>query len=339
MPNGPIQPSLGVKTSLNDNALSSPASNEFKSVVDRVDFARQLKNASDVDSLESAYITEDDGILNNWYKALPYGFIFTPRNGNAITMYLPISPSNLTITTHFSTQVIPTLYGTIEQHSDQRYFDIVIEGTTGIAPRYTKPLTSKQKPSEAAKGSGRAAFSVQESISSSIVGGFFKKTISTANQILNKAADILNPLKNSTGIDIDKTGYASFHRLYKFFLYYKRDTSGQSSIEKRKYPNIHPLVFINYKDNNKYDCSIQRFVLKRSAENPMLYTYQIVLKAYNLQPIKGDPAAQFTLKDRLKELGLDGITNSTVFSQVKKLSKDAKTIFGAGEGGLDILGS
>lgn len=337
--NGPELPSLGAKTALFDTASGVPAANQFQNTLDRIDFAKQLKNASSTDSLEAAYITEDPSVLNNWYKALPYGFIFTPRSGNAIAIYLPISPNNLNITTHFSTHVTPTLYGTVEQHSDQRYFDIVIRGTTGIAPRYTEPLTNKQKPSEATKGSGRASFSVTEAIPSNIIGGFFKKTISTANQILNKAADILNPLKNSSAIDISKTGYAAFHRLYKFFLYYKRDTSGQTSTQKRKYPSIHPLVFINYKDNNKYDCSIQKFTLDRSAENPLLYNYLIVLKAYNLQPINGDPSAQFTLKDRLRELGLDGITNSNVFSKVKQLSKDAKTIFGASEGGLDILGS
>ncbi len=43
-------------------------------------------------------------ILSNWYTAKPYGFKFTPRDGSgAVVMFLPISPSNLTIATHFAT--------------------------------------------------------------------------------------------------------------------------------------------------------------------------------------------------------------------------------------------
>src|SRR6185369_1371883 len=70
-------------------------------------------------------------IKSNWFTAKPYGFKFTPRAGKAMTMFLPIAPSNLTISTGFATNAIPTLYGTVEEHSPVRYYDITIEGTTG----------------------------------------------------------------------------------------------------------------------------------------------------------------------------------------------------------------
>lgn len=336
--NGPLlgsdaqSQSFGVNTSL-------PAAPTF-SVPSALDnFSGTISGANILTALDGIYATEPIGILNNWYKALPYGFIFTSRSGVATTIYLPISPNNISIGTHFSTHVIPTLYGTIEQHSDQRYFDIKIEGTTGIAPRFAYPITGQQKPSDAAKGCGRAAFSVQESIPSNVLGGFFAKTIAASNQILNKAADILNPQSNSSGIDIGTTGYAAFHRLQKFFLLYKKDTSGQLDTGERLLDNVHPLMFINYKDNVRYDCSIQKFDVRKSAENPMLYNYSIVLRAYNIATLSSSPAAVSDMKQRLKDLGLDGINNSTIFSKLKNLTSNAKSIFGAASGGLNILGS
>src|SRR5690349_19439102 len=75
----------------------------------------------------------------NWYSAKPYGFKASLRDGRTVVMFLPISPSNLTISTNFATNLIPTLYGTVEEHSEIRYFDITIEGTTGMAPKFVAP--------------------------------------------------------------------------------------------------------------------------------------------------------------------------------------------------------
>ncbi len=58
---------------------------------------------------EQPYKTEP----GNWYKPLPYGFRFTSREGSSFICYLPLAPENITISTHFGTNVIPTLYGTI----------------------------------------------------------------------------------------------------------------------------------------------------------------------------------------------------------------------------------
>jgi len=165
------------------------------------------------------------------------------------------------------------------------------------------------------------------------------KSIGAANQAINKAADVLSSQQNLSGVDVQRTGYAAFHNLYKLFLYYKRDTSGQTNTATRNAGDPHPLVFLNYKDNNKYDCSIQKFVLARSAENPMLYNYDITLRAYNLQKLDADPSAKFDLADRQKELGLDGVGNSSILSTVKQITGDAAKVFGAAAGGLDILGS
>ena len=99
------------------------------------------------------------------------------------------------------------------------------------------------------------------------------------------------------------SGYTAFHNLYRFLLAYKKDAAGvfikgvHSGEEQRR---GHPLQFLNYKDNIQYDVAIQNFVLKRSADDPMLYNYTITMRAYNLQQIFG--GAGFELEDELDEL-------------------------------------
>lgn len=295
-------------------------------------------------------------IADNWFKALPYGFKFRDRSGTERVMFLPINPQNLTITTHYATNVMTTLYGTVEEHSEQRYFDILIEGTTGIAPRYTAPM-SKESVSNIKQNSrsGRAryddAVGNRISINSNIAGGFFSQTIGVANAVLGRAQDVIN---GKEGMDISgindrkDTGYFAFHRLYKFLQEYKADASGVSpdsqtvNTDRRKKSgsenSSHPLSFLNYKDGNMYDVAVQRFTLKRSINNPMLYNYSIVLRAYNIRSIDKFDAALGDLPGRLEQLGLDGIESSTLLSEVSETAAGTKQVIGGLLGGINILG-
>ena len=269
----------------------------------------------------------------NWYQALPYGFRRHTRNGLTQSIYLPISPENLTITTHYATNVITTLYGTVEQHSEQRYFDISIEGTTGMAPLYPDSFTTGGK----AETSYRASFHVTDrNWGAASAGGFFASTLGRYNTIANKAQDLISPQVNETGLDIYHTGYAAFHRLYKFFQEYKIDVAGLESTKPRE-RGKHPLIFLNYKDNNQYYCAIQRFVLRRTTNDPMLYRYNIVLRAYNLSPLSV-PTVGESYKDRLRALGLDGVRGSSILGDIKKTVGGAKDLLGAAAGGLSGLG-
>ena len=287
-------------------------------------------------------IYQISGFESNWYQALPYGFKFTARNGSSYVMPLPISPTNINITTHYATNVITTLYGTMEEHSEQRYYDITIEGTTGVAPRYTAPFadnldkTTEGLNSASNRLPGRDGFSTR----SQLLGadGFLQQTIGAISQIANAAADTIQAIRGKTdsyvtGIVPQKSGYTAFHNLYRFFKFYKDDTAGVgTNLPARVKPLQHPLIFFNYKDNNQYNVSIQRFVLRRSADNPMLYYYSIVLRAYNLQVAGSTPNSQ-TNNARLNELGLDGINASTAFSRMKAASGALKSGLGA-VGGL-----
>jgi hypothetical protein len=269
-------------------------------------------------------IYDSDSSRNNWYKQRPYTFVFTDKNDKSYYFNLPISPSNLNITTHFATNLIPTMYGTVEEHSEQRYFDITISGTTGIAPSYHEPHDMNRNfsvtPLSSKKNNGRGSYKVTDGIN---LGGFAQRSIDLLRQATDRASDVLGPSIPKPGIAVDQTGYVAFHNFYKFLLNYKKDVSNS----KQSGRSEHPLKFVNYKDNNKYDVSISTFQLTRDASNPMLYNYSIVMRAYNLRNALDKFAARFgeakEEAELLKKLGLDGV-KSSVFSKMANKVRLAK---------------
>lgn len=284
-------------------------------------------------------------VLSNWFTAKPYGFRFTPKSGpnDAKVMYLPIGPSNLTITTHFATNLIPTIYGTVEEHSPVRYYDIVIEGTTGMAPKYVEPLNSNETVSGLP---GRSSFAVQKNLST-IAQGFFAKTLAAADKVYNDTAALFGKTaKATTGIQLDQTGYVAFHNLYRFFLKYKKDVSGTDKnggtvdTSSRSADAKPPLVFFNYKDNNEYSVVIRSFILRRDKENPMMYFYSITLRGYDLTSIENSNGVNKdqTSEERLNALGLNGIKGSPVLAQAKEKADLGRGILNSVANGVNQLG-
>ena len=296
----------------------------------------------------------------NWYTARPYGFRFTPRKGKPITMFLPISPQNLKITTHYATNVVTTLYGVIEEHSEVRYYDIVISGTTGYAPSWPNPVDQDA----ITPPRNRESFSDTSFLPDT--GGFFQQTAGVINQVADKINNIVNGNINETGIDPQVSGYIAFHNLYRFFLTYKKDASGEvfktsgsggntrSELNKNKGiiskaagggsggkpARGHPLTFFNYKDENKYDVVPLTFDLIRSAESPMLYNYSLKLRAYNLQPVSKTTPSDL---DFLSKMGLvdekgKPINSQSAFGAMGKLAGTAMGVIGGIASGASILG-
>ena len=263
----------------------------------------------------------------NWYKSLPYGFVFFNRQAsssnfqqNSSTFYLPILPSNINVTTHFATNIVTTLFGVVEEHSEVRYYDIEISGSTGIAPRWVG-VRSQEAPVDTITSEGRAS----ESNFNIDLGGFLPEITNTINQVKNLVSDAVGGGPSMrTGVDVNKTGYMAFHNFYRFLLAYKKDASGTSQLGNTK-RKTHPLQFLNYKDRLKYDCAIQSFTLVRSAENPMLYNYSIKMRAFNLRNVDANPPEL----DQLAKLGLGDITGQSVFSDITSRVGAAATLLGA----------
>jgi len=277
----------------------------------------------------------------NWYTAKPYGFKATFKNGGTAVMFLPINPNNLTITTNFATNVIATLYGTVEEHSEVRYYDITIAGTTGMAPRFVAPevkLGGNVDPGAAytsTRRKGRSSFEVVNAFNVN-TGGFFAKSIALALQTANKAVDLIKGAPPAiSGLNPENSGYVAFHNLYRFLLQYKKDASGTSGTGGTR--TKHPLTFFNYKDGNQYDVVVRGFTMVRSVENPMLYNYTIQLRGYNLQSSSRKEVNE-DLTKRLADLGLNGVDGSSLLGDIKSASSKIKGIIGSAVGGINVLG-
>lgn len=277
-------------------------------------------------------------VVENWYKSLPYAFIATDSTGTKKVFNLPLNPSNINITTHFATNVIATIGGTVEEHAPQRYFDIAIQGTTGIAPQYFEE--ARTGPGLDTSISGRSSYTPEFSLSN-LTGGFFAKTTGKLDNALNRARDIIGgSRKHESGVAISATGYAAFHNFYKFLLNSKFELSGGDSssipgIGSLIKSRAQPLRFLSYKDNQEYTCAILRFELTRSADNPMLYNYNIQLRAYALNNI-GFESFQPIGDARNQLLGLSGDTST--LSKFKNKISGAKAGIAAVSGAFKSFG-
>lgn len=271
--------------------------------------------------------------IQNWYKALPYGFAFFDRlaasddlSTATSTLYLPILPSNIRVTTHFATNVVTTLYGVVEEHSEVRYYDITISGTTGFAPRFVGEQGTGAKPTNSQQ-TGRSAF--DGTTLSDTFGGFLPEITNTIEQVQDTITDIGNSLNggptNQTGISPAQSGYAAFHAFYKFLLKYKKDAAGTptTSLLRR---STHPFQFLNYKDGVRYDCIPLSFNLERSAENPMLYNYSLQLRCYNLRSVNSTDNIE---ADQLARLGLGDVKGQSLFSSLTGAAGSAATLVSA----------
>lgn len=279
-------------------------------------------------------------VLTNWFTAKPYGFRFAPKEGGFETvMYLPINPSNISILTNFATNITPTIYGTVEEHSPVRYYDIVIEGTTGISPKYVTPAGSNEL---IVAQKGRTAFAIHQFFNSE---GFFAKTLQTAENVTKSVKNLIGNNDQSlaiTGLQLDQTGYYAFHNLYRFLLKYKKNASGSEKGNENtpRTSNAPPLVFFNYKDNNEYSVVIKSFTLRRDKENPMMYFYSISMRGYNLTKINESERVNKNseITELLTNLGLDGVQGSLFLSKAKEIASQTKEVLGSVANGLNQLG-
>lgn len=251
-----------------------------------------------------------------WYRSLPYGFEAWTEKG-VKRFYLPINPQNITIVTHFATNIIATMDSTVEEHSNQRYFDITIQGHTGFAPRYSGSFQGgigviNQNAGRSSYGSENFMISVK-----SLTRGLIDNKIDEVGRVFKSIGGTVSPFlpkedkKLDSGVIDTSSGYVAFHNLYKFFLSYKKNTANRSDIFVA---TESPLMFLNYKDGNKYSCAINRFTLERSSDNPMLYNYAIQLRAYDIRPI-GQTKEQ--IEKLYAKYGL-GKGSSTLTKDIKK---------------------
>jgi hypothetical protein len=175
----------------------------------------------------------------------------------------------------------------------------------------TKSLGSK-KPK-------RDGFKVKDGLMGGDANPLARRTKDLINKALDQASDVLSDVNApiTSGIHDQASGYMAFHNFYRFLLDYKKKVSSGSIPSSG-----HPLQFINYKDNNAYDVSITNFQLVRDQRSPMLYNYNISMRAYNLR--SSDTALKPPITQiNTSDVGLGGVDTPT-FAKMSNLARKAK---------------
>jgi hypothetical protein len=258
----------------------------------------------------------------NWYRTVPYAFQIA-RIGAGLgggtdeyippKWFFPINPENLTISTPFAVNITPTIGGVVEEHSGSVFYNITISGTTGVLPEIDFIAGSTRDTFEELRPS---ADNSKDGLLGNSLYGFGQATLAALNTIktalLGNASRMVDSKRNRV------SGYTAFHYFYKFlWLYHASKSVGSKDM----------LRFINYKDNNQYNCAIQNFTLNRNKENPMVYFYTINMKAWNLSALN----VGFQDKsDRLKQLGLKD--EPSLKAKLYRVITTAKTTLNAVKG-------
>ncbi len=266
----------------------------------------------------------------NWGLSLPFKFVLMKfdletgslskiteplMGGTFMTeIVLPIPPTNLRIATNVATSLTPTLEGVVEQHNGSPFRDITLQGVTGI--NLIKNNANPSPPSPLA-----------------VYGGALFPTVASAvANIQNSALSIAGSerfthtaVNEDSEIFKESTGFFQFHALRSFLERYielKKKNISLGSFNSKELR----LVFANYKDEAFYVVSAVNFTSDRSAQDPLMYTYSIQLKAYrrikSLEGISADVS-----------VGLDR-NYSTALNKLFVLLGSVSTIIESGSQGI-----
>lgn len=210
---------------------------------------------------------------DRWDKEYPYEFFVGTEdeaNSNIVNrsdfltgftspnIILNIAPSSISVNIPFANSVVATNRGILEEHNGVVFRMISISGTTGIAP---------------VKESGRPPSPTGAIAAANAI---FPGATSAVENLFKSGSKLIggSPIDTST-VDPSTTGYYNFWRLNNFLIEYAEAKKSSENQSLR-------LVFSAPKDNIAYICTPVGFDLKRDASNPLLYRYNITLKAWGL---------------------------------------------------------
>lgn len=289
---------------------------------------------------------------NNWNKSFPYKFVILKKGSQnqwqkasdsealLAAHTFPINPESLQISSPFSSTTQATLNGVVEEHNGIVFRTITIRGSTGVLP--LKNAGSKENPG----------------ISGQALGGIFAGTI----QSLNNTATLLKGVQVPNVIpeaDFQQdsvfkgTGYYQWHMLEKWMEAY-------SEFKRRKGNENFAMGLEIAKDQAVWICTPIQFDLVRSAQSPLEYTYNIVLRAWrrvtvtvapdhgSALPPARDPSAVASILNSIRsarallEAGKNTLTafrgdvQQTVFNPIKETILFCKDMVGVAESAADL---
>ena len=302
-----------------------------------------------------------------WHQVFPYQFIIMQNKkedssgikaGSAqLAIYtLPIPPQALNMRMVSASNVTPTLGGVVEETSANVFWEISLNGTTGVAVGkagnlaqqlapdkkgieaswsldYAKSLLFGDAPKVASKfrevikttGELSGIFGALQGAAGKVLGGLDqldKVTGSGATGGVGAANGMLqqallpSPMFNASSVSRTKNGFGEIQQMQRFLLVYSR--------LKGAFPNEFFLKFVMHKTNQQWMCSIKDFQISQNAQNPMLYRYSIQLKCWQVGSAGKEEDTNKMAYDRF---GVGGDLAPVNILSVKQASKGLKSIF------------
>lgn len=270
------------------SSLSTLTKNNQAPGVGGLNAAGILKTVAD--SRDSFWqFTSTSITASNWNKQFPYQLLVLKQskdiNGQVTysqeapwTFTLPIPPQDMTISTPFAVSTQVTMNGIVEEHNGAPIRNISFSGTTGILPN--RP-TAPQNPLFAITGATKV-------FNTGILAGTAQSIAGTVEKVASKAAQLFGQgldfnLLNAQADFIDNpdapntlarnTGYYQFRVLQQFL-------EGYATVKKHSDGRDLRLALAIWKDEAVYLVSPVNFEVRRNAADPLLYNYNIQLKAW-----------------------------------------------------------
>jgi hypothetical protein len=191
-----------------------------------------------------------------WCQVWPYQLVLIELRENRYFRHgaftLPIPPQSLDLEMPIAEAATATIGGIAEDHSGAPFRMINLSGTTGVAPFR--------------RSTAAAPSAAQRNVAGSVAAGTIQATgnvVQALNTLLTDPRDVPET----------STGYYQFHLLQRFLESYL-------TLKQAEHGKNFRLAFAMWKDNSIYLVTPQRFNLRRNAQHPREYTYQLVLKAW-----------------------------------------------------------
>lgn len=181
------------------------------------------------------------------------------------TFLFYIAPSAISVQNIFAINVAATNQGILEEHNGVVFRNIQISGTTGLLPAKTNRATTTQPGLLAA---AQSLFPATTSAIQAVV----QNAKNVAKAVVGGNDNDLNSI--NAQLDFTRTGWFQFWQLNNFLIAY-------AEYKKNTGAGLR-LVFGSAKDNIGYVVTPMNFTMKRDITNPLLYRYDISLKAWDI---------------------------------------------------------
>lgn len=220
-----------------------------------------------------------------WNKRYPYQLLVldvhpdgTYRQDTTWEYTLPIPPESMSITTPFAISGQVTLGGYVEEHNGAPIRTIVFSGTTGVMPNRKTAASNLGVPEANAFTLG-------------IAGGTIAAVTQSAQTIAQTLGFTQFNLMNETELDVGQPGFAGRGTGYYQFRLLQVFLESYVNLKKRPEGRNKRLAVAIWKDQAVYVVTPVAFEVRRTANDPLAYAYNLQFKAWRRVPLDAPSTA------------------------------------------------